>query len=199
MADHPPAAPHGSVCPWWLLYVFDNPLRRLVQPPEKLLAPLVRAGDLCLDLGCGFGYFTIAMARLAGSSGIVVAVDLQAEMLARVRQRAARAGLSSRIRVHQADATGLQLAGKFDFALAHWMVHEVPDRAAFLRQVAAALVPRGRLALVEPRGHVGPAAFARTVAIAQEVGFVKVKDLRTFFSRGVVMETAIGSAARSQP
>ncbi|HVO45584.1 MAG TPA: class I SAM-dependent methyltransferase [Steroidobacteraceae bacterium] len=195
MAESSPAPTHGSVCPWWLLYLFDNPLRRVVQRPERFLRPLVRSGDRCLDLGCGFGYFTLPMARLAGPSGIVIAVDLQTEMLARVRRRATRAGLASRIRLHQAAATGLQLDGKFDFALAHWMVHEVPDQSGFLTQVAAALLPGGRLALVEPRGHVGPTAFARTVALAVDVGLVRVRDLQTFFSRGVLLENSVGSAA----
>ncbi len=188
-------AQNRHVCPWWLMYAVDNPLRRLVQDPERMLRPLVRPGDRCLDLGCGFGYFTIPMARLAGPSGTVVAVDLQAEMLARVRRRAALAGLSARIRLHQVETSGLRLDGKFDFALALWMVHEVQDRQAFLREVAAALLPGGHLGIVEPKGHVGPAAFARTVAIAEDVGLTKVGDIRTFFSRGVLLANRVGAAA----
>jgi ubiquinone/menaquinone biosynthesis C-methylase UbiE len=178
-----------------LLYAFDKRVRRLVQQPERILQPFVRPGDRCLDLGCGFGFFTIPMAQLAGPSGTVVAVDLQTEMLARVRQRTARAGLSSRIRLHQVDSTTLRLDGTFDCALAFWMVHEVPDQQAFLREVVMALVPGGRLALVEPKGHVGPAAFARTVRLAEEVGLTKVQDLHVYFSRGVLMANPVGSAA----
>jgi hypothetical protein len=33
------------VCPWWLAYTFDNPLRRLLHNPEKLLAGLVEEGQ----------------------------------------------------------------------------------------------------------------------------------------------------------
>ena len=116
-------------------------------------------------------------------------------MPARVRQRAARAGLSARIRLHQVEPSGLRLGGKFDFALAHWMVHEVPDRRAFLREVAAALLPGGRLGIVEPKGHVGPAAFARTVDLAEEAGLARVRDLHTFFSRGVLLVNRVGAAA----
>jgi len=189
------ALPQWSVCPWWLLYAFDKRVRRLVQQPERILQPFVRPGDRCLDLGCGFGFFTIPMAQLAGPSGAVIAVDLQAEMLARVRHRAARAGLSSRIRLHQVDSTTLRLDGQFDFALAFWMVHEVKNQQGFLREVVTALLPGGRLALVEPRGHVGPAAFARTVRMAEDVGLTKLQDLHVFFSRGVLMANAVGSAA----
>jgi len=178
-----------------LLYAFDNRVRRLVQRPERMLRPLVRPGDRCLDLGCGFGFFTIPMARLAGPSGTVIAVDLQAEMLARVQRRAARAGLSARVRLQRVDSTRLRLDGKFDFALAFWMVHEVPDQQAFLREVVAALLPGGHLGLVEPRGHVGPAAFARTVRLAEDAGLTKVQDLDVFFSRGVLFANPVGSAA----
>ena len=32
------------ICPWWLAYTFDNALRRLIHPPQKVLAPYVRLG-----------------------------------------------------------------------------------------------------------------------------------------------------------
>ncbi len=195
MATPAADSPRGKVCPWWLVYSFDNPLRRLLQRPEPIVRPFVRPGDRCLDLGCGFGYFTIPMARLAGPSGTVVAVDLQAQNLARVRRRAERAGLAARIRLHRVEADALRLEGKFDFALAFWMVHEVPDQAPFLREVAAALMPGGRLAIVEPRLHVGREAFARTIATAERVGLAKLGDLTVSLSRGVLLENAMGPVA----
>lgn len=180
------------VCPWWLIYTFDNPLRRLVQKPERVLDGLIGPGDRCLDLGCGFGYFTIPMARLAGPAGRVTAVDLQPEMLAGVRRRAAKAGLESRIHLQQADAAGLHVEGAFDFALAFWMVHEVPDQDGLLRQVQAVLKPGGRLLLAEPRGHVSQGAFDRTVALAGRVGFTPAAEPRIFFSRAVLLTSGEG-------
>ncbi|MBU4143260.1 hypothetical protein KJ590_04695, partial [Patescibacteria group bacterium] len=47
------------VCPWWLCYSFDNPLRRLFHDPERLLGPYVKTGMTAVDIGCGMGYFTI--------------------------------------------------------------------------------------------------------------------------------------------
>jgi hypothetical protein len=32
-----------GICPWWLTYTFDNPLRKLFQDPFKILSPYVRA------------------------------------------------------------------------------------------------------------------------------------------------------------
>lgn len=190
MNTTPPAPRPTHVCPWWLIHTFDNPLRRLVQSPERILAGLVRPGDDCVDVGCGIGYFTIPMARLAGPTGSVTAVDLQPEMLAGVEKRARQAGLLDRIRLHQADASGLHLATTFDFGLAFWMAHEVPDRLSLFSQIRLVLKPGGRLLLVEPLGHVGREAFANTVAIAEQAGLVEAGRPRVSLSRAVVLTFA---------
>ena len=183
------------VCPWWLIHTFDNPLRRLVQNPERILRDIVRPADVCLDLGCGIGYFTIPMAGIVGHSGSVTAVDLQLEMLAGVKSRAEKAGLLSRIRLQQGGASGLHFEAAFDLVLAFWMVHEVPDQESLLQQIGRALKPGGRFLMVEPKGHVRQAAFDRTVGLAEKAGLTKVKPLDIFFSRTVLMVNRSGSTA----
>jgi len=69
------------VCPWWLCFTFDNPLRRLIHDPESILGSYVRYGDTVLDIGPGMGYFTIPLAGLVGPSGLVIAADVQQRML----------------------------------------------------------------------------------------------------------------------
>ncbi|RPI99505.1 MAG: hypothetical protein EHM39_06405 [Chloroflexi bacterium] len=49
---------------------FDNPLRRLIHRPERILAGLVREGQTMLDVGPGMGYFTLPLAKLVGEGGI---------------------------------------------------------------------------------------------------------------------------------
>ena len=78
------------VCPWWLCFTFDNPLRRLIHNPDRLLRSWIAPGQTAIDIGCGMGYFTLPMARLVGNSGRVIAVDLQAQMLDRLQRRAER-------------------------------------------------------------------------------------------------------------
>ncbi|NIR25569.1 MAG: class I SAM-dependent methyltransferase, partial [Gammaproteobacteria bacterium] len=85
------------VCPWWLAYSFDNPLRRLVHNGSKLLSPYVKGEMTVTDIGCGLGYFTIEMAKLLDGNGRVIAVDLQEKMLAAVMRRAKRQGQDDRI------------------------------------------------------------------------------------------------------
>jgi ubiquinone/menaquinone biosynthesis C-methylase UbiE len=195
MNERSKTLPDTFVCPWWLIRFFDNPLRRLVQNPEKILGGMVRPGDRCLDIGCGIGYFTIPLARLVGPSGSVVAVDIQREMLAGVRRRAEAAGLASRIQLHLANSSELQPGSGFDFALAFWMIHEVPDQEWMLREIQRQLKPGGRCLLVEPKAHVNRAEFQKTVALAERVGFSKVADVRIFFSRACLMSSAVGPAA----
>lgn len=176
------------VCPWWLAPTFDNPLRRWLQNPQRILNDLVQPGQTALDVGCGMGYFSVALAQLVGSTGQVIAVDLQEEMLQRVRWRAAKAGVAERIHTQRCFPQSIGVAGPVDFALAFWMVHETPDQARFLGQVAQALRPGGRFLLVEPFLHVGATAFQKTLATAERVGLKPVGERQVFFSRAMLFE-----------
>ena len=82
--------PH--VCPWWGGYFIDNPIRRLFHNPEKIVGPYVKPGMTAMDVGCGMGFCSIAMAKIVGDSGQVIAVDLQQKMLEVLRQRADKGG-----------------------------------------------------------------------------------------------------------
>ncbi len=161
------------VCPWWIGYLLASPLRRLRQDPHAILSPFVREGMLVLEPGPGMGFFTLELARLVGAGGRVIAVDLQERMLDSLRRRARRAGLLDRIDIRKVDESTLaagDLAGRVDFVLAFAMVHEVPDPAACLAEVAAALRPGGRVLLAEPRGHVSATAFDETLRAAAARG-----------------------------
>ena len=81
------------VCPWWLCFTFDNPLRRLIHNPKRSCGSGWRR-QTAIDIGCGMGYFSLPMARLVGDTGRVIAVDLQDRMLHRAAA-AGRAGRSS--------------------------------------------------------------------------------------------------------
>lgn len=177
--------PH--VCPWWLAYTFDNPLRRVVHSPEAMLGAWVRPGACVVDLGCGMGYFSIGMADLVGPTGRVTAVDLQQKMLDVLAKRAAKRAVLDRIERVKADEDDLHLSAPADFVLAFWMVHEVPDQRQFFEQVAHVLVPGGSMLVVEPKGHVSEETLAREVAIAESAGFVVAERPRVRLSRSVLL------------
>jgi len=162
------------VCPSWVGYLLLNPLRRLVEDPDQVLGPLVRKGTIVLEPGCGMGFFTLPLARMVGSHGLVVAVDLQKKMLSVLRRRAEKAGLLDRIdlRLAESGTLGLKdLASKVDLVAALHVVHEVPDQAAFFSEVRETLKPEGKLLIIEPRGHVSRMQFEETVVAAEKAGF----------------------------
>lgn len=178
----------NGVCPWWLCFTFDNPLRRALQNPRKILEGMVQPGQTVLDIGCGMGYFSIPLAQLVGSSGSVTCVDLQQPMLDAARQRAERAGVGGVIKYHQCTTESLGLTGRADFALAFWMVHEVPGKQRFLSEVKEALKPGGQLLLAEPRLHVTRQNFDATVATALSVGFQVASEPRVSMSMAVLLK-----------
>jgi ubiquinone/menaquinone biosynthesis C-methylase UbiE len=175
------------VCPWWMVYSFDNPLRKLVQPPDRVLGDLVAPGDHCLDIGCGIGYFSIPLARLVGPSGSVTAVDVQQKMLDGLLRRARRQGLSGAIAARLASDPGWDVPGRYDFVLAFWMVHEVTERDEFLGTLRRVLKESGRVLLVEPRLHVSRSGFEHTLGRARSAGFRVTQGPKVFASMSAIL------------
>jgi ubiquinone/menaquinone biosynthesis C-methylase UbiE len=168
----------------------DSRLRRLLFPPEKVLDGYIRPGDVVLDVGCGPGFFTLAMARMVGDAGEVIAVDLQEEMIRILREKATQEGLISRIRTHHAEPGSLGLIdpGRIRFALAFYVVHEVPDRARLFQELATLLALGGRLLVVEPKFIVSPQLFQEELNTAQKAGFRSIDTPRIIFSRTVLLQ-----------
>jgi ubiquinone/menaquinone biosynthesis C-methylase UbiE len=177
--------PH--VCPWWGGYFIANPFRRWLHNPERILSPYLKPGMVALDFGCGMGLFTIAMAKLVGEQGRVIAADLQPQMLDVLQRRAERAGVADRIRTHRCQPDLMGLEEPLDFALAFWSVHEVPDAGRLLAEIHGCLRPDGRFLAVEPIGHVTAGAFASMMELGAQIGFREVGRPHVRLSRAVVL------------
>lgn len=175
------------VCPWWFCFAFDNPLRRLVQNPEKVLRPYVKKGWTALDVGPGMGYFTIPMVRLVGDKGRVIAADIQPEMLEGARRRAVKAGLEQRIDFHLSQPERIGVQKTVDFTLLFWVAHEVPDRARFFYEIVSMTRPGRLLLIVEPRLHVSLKDFNETLALAVAAGFEVIERPKVFFSYAALL------------
>jgi ubiquinone/menaquinone biosynthesis C-methylase UbiE len=178
----------NRVCPVELAGSLESRFRRWLHNPERLLAPFVKEGMHALDVGCGPGVFSLAMARMVGETGTVIAADLQEGMLERLRVKVRGSGLANRIRFVKCDANAVNVSESVNFILAFYMVHEVPDKGSFFRQLKAILTRNGHLLLVEPRFfHVSKAAFAETTRIAEDIGFDVRPGPRVWFSWSAVL------------
>jgi ubiquinone/menaquinone biosynthesis C-methylase UbiE len=174
-------------CPAWFISVFDNPLRKLLHDPQRLLSPYVLPGMTVLDIGCGAGYFSLGLAKLVGERGKVICLDLQAKMLDRLLQRARRLGVDKIIAAQQVEPDNLGKGTAADFALAFWMVHEVADKKGFFTQAKSRLRPGGKLLMVEPKGHVPARMFADELAAAAAAGWAITARPRVAISRAVLL------------
>lgn len=177
----------AHVCPWWFAYTFDNPLRPFYHNPEKMLAPYVREGMCVADIGCGLGYFSLALARMVGEKGKVIAADIQPQMLTRMKKRADKAGLGSVIHPHQCQVDDIDIQEPLDFALAFWMVHESPAPSTLFKQLHKVLKPTGTLLFAEPMFHVIHNDFRQEVAMARQIGFQVMEKPKICWSRSAVL------------
>jgi ubiquinone/menaquinone biosynthesis C-methylase UbiE len=179
----------NRVCPISLAGSLDNRIRRLIQNPETLLSPYVSEGMTVLDVGCGPGFFTTALAGLAGDSGKVIAADLQEGMLEQLRNKIIGTELEKRILLHQCKPDGIALREQVDFILAFYMVHEVPDKESFFKELFSILKPGGQFLFVEPKlFHVSRQAFGETLKKAEEAGFKQAEGPKVRFSWPAILE-----------
>src|SRR5512143_1493294 len=86
----------GGGCASWKKFAYEGFGRDRWQQPERVIDALgVRPGERVADLGAGGGYFTFRLADAVGPTGRVYAVDVDPDLLAYLRERAAREGRSN--------------------------------------------------------------------------------------------------------
>lgn len=120
----------------------------VVAQRNKLLALLApQPGERALDIGCGPGLTTEALARAVGEQGRVAGVDIAPAMLAIARRRCESL---PQVGFEQADVTRLPYAdASFDVALASQVYEYVEDIDSALRELARVIRPGGRALLVD--------------------------------------------------
>ena len=149
---------HGKLFPPTGLGLLETPDRAVWQKPDQIMDALKIAENAHVaDIGAGAGWFTIRLARRVGPNGVVYAQDVQREMLDAVRRRVAREGLRN-VETRLGSDTNPNLPGRsLDAVLVVDVYPEVGDRVVFLRNVADALKPGGRIGVVNYRpGRGGP-------------------------------------------
>lgn len=127
---------------------FDSSVRHLHR--RLVEAAAVAPDDRVLDLGCGSGQCTRDAARQA-TRGEAVGIDLSRPMLRVAEETAAREGLGNVRFVHGDAQVHPFEPGTFDVAVSRTGAMFFADQVAAFTNVARALRPGGRLALVSWR------------------------------------------------
>lgn len=200
--------------------------RQLAPLGDAALAALAaRAGEKILDIGCGAGATTAALAAAVGPAGAVTGVDVSRPLLEHARRRGSAA------RFVEADAQTADLGTGHDALFSRFGVMFFADPTAALANLRRALRPGGRLAFVCWRPlaenpwmrdpimaalpHLppmpppdplapGPFAFAdpeRVRGILERAGFadIAIDPFDTHLSTGADLDAAIRMALRVGP
>jgi ubiquinone/menaquinone biosynthesis C-methylase UbiE len=138
----------GHQAAGWL----DRPEREKEEQPAKLLdTRKPRPGEVVADVGAGSGYLTFRLAERVGPTGKVLAVDIQPEMLALIRQRMKQRGVTN-VEPVMGTVTDPKLpAAGVDTIVMVDVYHEFSHPYEMTAAMVKALKPGGRLVFVEFR------------------------------------------------
>jgi SAM-dependent methyltransferase len=119
-----------------------------LRPPDferrrAFLLGEVRPGERVLDLGCGDGSFTAA---LADAGAVAIGIEIARAALARARARYPNLDL----RLAPVDGPLPLADNSFDVVWASEVIEHVADTARWLSEVRRVLAPRGRLLVTTP-------------------------------------------------
>jgi ubiquinone/menaquinone biosynthesis C-methylase UbiE len=166
-------------------------MRRWLQNPEKILAPYIKEGMTVLDIGCGPGFFSIEMANMVGKNGKVLSADLQEGMLQKLGSKIKGTELEERITLVKCDKDKINVQERVDFILAFYMVHEIPDKNSFFKELKNILNEKGQFLLVEPKlFHVSKKEFEATTSFAENCGFKIYQGPKLIFSWSALLKNA---------
>lgn len=147
-----------------------------VHGEEALRRHPIPAGARVLDVGCGFGDTTRALAQCVGPTGSAIGVDAAASFVAAATRDAHEAGIeNARFRV--ADAQHADLGGPYDHVFARFGTMFFASPVAAMRNIARSLVPGGALTMVVWRRREDNAWLHRAeLAVRRIVPVVRHED-----------------------
>jgi SAM-dependent methyltransferase len=138
----------------------------------------IQPGDQVADIGCGTGFYTLALARRAGTAGKVYGVDIQQESLAFLQERIASHGCEGCAPVelvhNRMDDAGLPPASVDTMLMAHLDFYAyaplLPENQRMIASSAAALRPGARLLITQDLRPIPGGAVEHMVANFEAAG-----------------------------
>jgi len=133
--------------------ILDSNDRRRQQPPQKVIERSgIKEGMQVLEIGCGSGAFTTFVAREAGPSGKVYALDIEPKMLAQLKAKLSRPENQDIKNIELINKSAYDLPfpdGSLDAVYMVTVFQEIPDRDRALNEIKRVLKPGGLLGITE--------------------------------------------------
>ena len=112
----------------------------------------IQPGDVIADVGAGTGVFSVALARAAGPTGTVLAVEVDPGFLPMIAQNAVDGGVEN-IQTVLGEFTDPKLPRRdVDVAFFHDVIHHIEGRAAYLQATARYMASGSRVVVVDYHG-----------------------------------------------
>jgi ubiquinone/menaquinone biosynthesis C-methylase UbiE len=164
-------------------------LKDMFSDPVKIIAQLgIQHGQTVVDLGAGTGHYSFAASPFVGSSGHIYAVDIQIDMLRKLKTEAIHRNLNNIeimiANLDMANSTKLR-EGSADWVLLCNVLFMLKDKSLVLNEAKRILKPTGHLLIVdwkESFGGMGPQPeYVVTEEISKQMasqsGFQLVKNI----------------------
>lgn len=171
----------------WLLSrrgpLFLDPVFRLGDQSIHRIGSYLEKDQVAADLGCGWGYYSFKLSEIVGSNGKVLAVDLAAKCIDRIKYKAIKTGIKQ-IEALTASAADLSLIEdrSVDLVFANGLLCSMAtDRALAIGEFKRILKPSGHVYLSlgasPPYGYVDQHEWEQILAefVVDEGGDFKAK------------------------
>jgi 2-polyprenyl-3-methyl-5-hydroxy-6-metoxy-1,4-benzoquinol methylase len=137
----------GSNRPIYLRTLPDEWLPAIPGIHERLSSS---APSRVMDVGCGTGWSSIAMAT-AYPNATVDGFDPDATSIEMARRNADSSAVGDRVRFHTTDGAAAAIEGPVDFATAFECIHDMARPVDVLRAIRGSLDPAGAMLVVDER------------------------------------------------
>jgi precorrin-6B methylase 2 len=174
----------------------DRPGREDEERPAVVIDALgLRGGEVVADLGAGSGYFSFRIAPKVGTTGRVLAVDVQDEMIETIRKRATSQKITNVEAVKSSETDPHLPANGVDLVLMVDVYHELSYPFEVVTKVREALKPGGRVVFVEYRKEDPgvPIKAVHKMSVDQlekemkVIGLVRLQTIETLPSQHIVI------------
>ena len=112
----------------------------------------IQPGDVIADVGAGTGVFSVSLARAAGPTGTVLAVEVDPGFLPMIAQKAVD-GAVENVQTVLGEFTDPKLPRRdVDVVFFHDVIHHIEGRQAYLQATAMYQAPGSRMVVVDYHG-----------------------------------------------